>query len=94
VPFPLPSPETCASPDRIPWCQELRDRFTARVLPVRKHKAPNTPENPSNVSFSVFQYFSVSAFQYLPPVPVLLPKDPAFHPEPAGLEWRLKKLSA
>jgi len=25
---------------------------------------------------------------------VLLPKDPAFHPEAEGLEWRLEKLSA
>ena len=25
---------------------------------------------------------------------VLLPKDPAFHPEKEGLEWRLRKLSA
>ena len=35
-----------ASPDRIPWCQELRDRFSARFLLVRKHNDQNTPENP------------------------------------------------
>ncbi len=35
-----------ASPERIPWCQELRDRFTARFLLVRKHNDQNTPENP------------------------------------------------
>ena len=26
-----------ATPDRIPWCQDLRDRFTDRFLQVRKH---------------------------------------------------------
>jgi len=35
-----------ATPDRIPWCQELRDRFTARFLLVKKHNDQNTPENP------------------------------------------------
>lgn len=35
-----------ASPDRIPWCQDLRDRFSARFLQVRKHNDQNTPENP------------------------------------------------
>jgi putative restriction endonuclease len=35
-----------ASPARIPWCQELRDRFSARFLRVRKHNDQNTPENP------------------------------------------------
>ena len=35
-----------ATPDRIPWCQDLRDRFTDRFLQVRKHNDQNTPENP------------------------------------------------
>ena len=35
-----------ATPDRIPWCQALRDRFTARFLLVRRHDDKNTPENP------------------------------------------------
>jgi len=35
-----------ATPDRIPWCQDLRDRFSARYLLVRKHNDQNTPENP------------------------------------------------
>jgi len=35
-----------ASADRIPWCQELRDRFSARFLMVKKHNDQNTPENP------------------------------------------------
>lgn len=35
-----------ASPERIPWCQDLRDRFSARFLTVRKHNDQNTPENP------------------------------------------------
>ena len=35
-----------ATPDRIPWCQELRDRFSARFLLVKKHNDKNTPENP------------------------------------------------
>ena len=38
--------EGLASPDRIPWCQSLRDRFSARFLLVRKHNDQNTPENP------------------------------------------------
>ncbi len=38
--------EGLASPDRIPWCQPLRDRFSARFLLVRKHNDQNTPENP------------------------------------------------
>lgn len=35
-----------ACPDRIAWCQELRDRFTTRFLEVKKHNDQNTPENP------------------------------------------------
>jgi putative restriction endonuclease len=35
-----------AVPDRIPWCQELRDRFTARFLVVRKHNDQNNPDLP------------------------------------------------
>ncbi len=35
-----------ATPDRIPWCQELRDHFTARFELIRKHNDQNTPENP------------------------------------------------
>ena len=35
-----------ASPERIPWCQELRDRFTYRFQLVKKHNDQNTPENP------------------------------------------------
>lgn len=38
--------EGLAAPDRIPWCQPLRDRFSARFLLVRKHNDRNTPENP------------------------------------------------
>jgi putative restriction endonuclease len=38
--------EGLATPERIPWCQELRDRFSARFLLVRKHNDQNTPENP------------------------------------------------
>jgi len=34
-----------ATPNRIPWCQDLRDRFTARFLLVKKHNDQNTPEN-------------------------------------------------
>jgi putative restriction endonuclease len=36
--------EGLASADRIPWCQPLRDRFSARFLLVRKHNDQNTPE--------------------------------------------------
>jgi putative restriction endonuclease len=35
-----------ATPELVPWCQELRDRFTARFLLTRKHDDQNTPENP------------------------------------------------
>ena len=38
--------EGLATPERIPWCQELRDRFTHRFLLVRKLNDQNTPENP------------------------------------------------
>lgn len=38
--------EGLASAERISWCQELRDRFSARFLLVRKHNDQNTPENP------------------------------------------------
>ncbi len=38
--------EGLAMPDRIPWCQELRDRFSARFEVVRKHNDQNSPENP------------------------------------------------
>jgi putative restriction endonuclease len=35
-----------AAPGRIPWCQDLRDRFSSRFLLVRKHNDQDTPENP------------------------------------------------
>lgn len=35
-----------AMPDRIPWCQALRDRFTARFLLVRRHDDQNNPDLP------------------------------------------------
>jgi putative restriction endonuclease len=35
-----------ATPDRIPWCQELRDRFTVRFLLVKKHNDQNNPDLP------------------------------------------------
>jgi putative restriction endonuclease len=35
-----------ATPERIPWCQELRDRFTARFLLVKKHNDQNNPDLP------------------------------------------------
>ncbi len=38
--------EGLATPERIPWCQELRDRFTSRFNLVRKHDDKNTPDNP------------------------------------------------
>ena len=38
--------EGLATPARIPWCRELRDRFTARFDVVRKHDDQNSPENP------------------------------------------------
>lgn len=38
--------EGLATPDRIPSCRELRDRFTRRFEDVRKHNDSNTPDNP------------------------------------------------
>ena len=38
--------EGLASPDLIPWCRELRDRFSARFQVVRRLDDKNTPENP------------------------------------------------
>jgi putative restriction endonuclease len=38
--------EGLATPERIPWCQEIRDRFTARFLLVRKHNDQNNPDLP------------------------------------------------
>ncbi len=38
--------EGLATPERIPWCQQLRDRFSARFLLVHKHNDQDTPENP------------------------------------------------
>jgi putative restriction endonuclease len=38
--------EGLATPEHIPWCQELRDRFTARFLLVRKHNDQNNPDLP------------------------------------------------
>lgn len=35
-----------AKPVHIPWSQELRDRFTARFLLVRKHNDQNNPDLP------------------------------------------------
>jgi putative restriction endonuclease len=35
-----------AAPDHIPWCQEIRDRFTARFLLVKKHNDQNNPDLP------------------------------------------------
>lgn len=35
-----------ATPDHIPWCQELRDRFTARFQIVRKLNDQNNPDLP------------------------------------------------
>ncbi len=38
--------EGLATPDRIPWCQEIRDRFTTRFLIVKKHNDQNNPKSP------------------------------------------------
>ncbi len=38
--------EGLATPDHIPWCQELRDRFTARFNLVRNHNDQNNPDLP------------------------------------------------
>lgn len=38
--------EGLATPDHIPWCQELRDRFTSRFNLVRKHNDQNSPDLP------------------------------------------------
>lgn len=38
--------EGLATPDRIPWCQDLRDRFKARFAVVRKHNDQCNPDLP------------------------------------------------
>jgi predicted restriction endonuclease len=38
--------EGLATPDRIPWCQELRERFTDRFQLVKKHNDQNNPDLP------------------------------------------------
>ncbi|MDA0766174.1 MAG: HNH endonuclease [Verrucomicrobia bacterium] len=38
--------EGLATPDHIPWCRALRDRFTRRFLIVRKRDDRDTPDNP------------------------------------------------
>lgn len=38
--------EGLATPERIPWSRELRDRFSSRFLLVHKHNDQDTPENP------------------------------------------------
>jgi putative restriction endonuclease len=38
--------EGLATPHRIPWCDELRKRFTRRFEMVRRHNDKDTPENP------------------------------------------------
>ncbi len=38
--------EGLATPTHIPWCQALRDRFSARFEVVRKHNDQNNPDLP------------------------------------------------
>ncbi len=38
--------EGLATPDHIPWCQAIRDRFTTRFNLVRKHNDQNNPDLP------------------------------------------------
>ncbi len=47
--------EGLATPERIPWCQELRDRFTARFNLVKKHNDQNNPDLP-------FRYLASDGF--------------------------------
>ena len=47
--------EGVATPERIPWCQQLRDRFTSRFLLVRKHNDQNNPDLP-------FRYLASDGF--------------------------------
>ena len=106
-----------ATPDRIPWCQDLRDRFSARFLLVRKHN-----DHPTN-GLALCKNHHWAMDRHIPaPGPdlhwhvsplidprrsngeqelhdlagksLLLPKDPAFHPDEEGLRWRSGRLSA
>ena len=38
--------EGLATPDHIPWCQAIRDRFASRFNLVRKHNDQNNPDLP------------------------------------------------
>ena len=44
-----------ATPYHVPWCQELRDRFTERFNLVRKHNDQNSPDLP-------FRYLASDGF--------------------------------
>ena len=47
--------EGLATVEQIPWCQELRDRFSARFLLVKKHNDQNNPNLP-------FRYLASDGF--------------------------------
>lgn len=44
-----------ATPDHVPWCQELRDAFSRRFNLVRKHNDQNSPDLP-------FRYLASDGF--------------------------------
>ncbi|MFP4261212.1 MAG: hypothetical protein ACLFS1_09055, partial [Opitutales bacterium] len=55
-----------ASPDHIPWCQALRDRFSARFEIVKKLNDRNNPDLPVSTTTGAPPAASASA---CPPVP-------------------------
>ncbi len=58
--------EGLATPEQIPWCQELRDRFSARFLLVKKHNDQNNPNLPFRYLASDGFWLPCEANQTLP----------------------------
>jgi hypothetical protein len=89
-----------ATPDRIPWCQELRDRFSARFQIVKKHMDRNLiapcPDHHWHVSKILDHRRSTGEAELLTLAgrTLLLPQDQAFHPDKDGLTWRCGRLIA
>jgi predicted restriction endonuclease len=89
-----------ATPDLIPWCQELRDRFSARFQIVKKHMDRNLiapcPDHHWHVSKILDHRRSTGEAELLTLAgrTLLLPQDQAFHPDKDGLTWRCGRLIA
>ncbi|MES2921910.1 MAG: hypothetical protein V4819_10195 [Verrucomicrobiota bacterium] len=79
--------EGLATPNHIPWCQALRDRFTACVsaFTISAFSFSHPHPRRSNGEKELLKLSGQS---------LLLPQDEAFHPDSKGLSWRLERLIA